>query len=569
MQQIFTKIKVIIRKNWFYFLSIGISILVLILNLWLWSKTYKEFTYQFLAQFQRLDKLSVFRKSYVTPNIFLMVRFLAFFFLILFLLIIFFGKAKVIFLQKKITRFLYQIGQYILRFQQIFAQLTQKEKIVLWAFFILVSFFKVYFIFNLPLHIDEAFNYAFLASKGFWVSTTYYPGPNNHILYTTIVSLFDNLDIPAVLALRLPSLLFSQLSFLFVFIFFYQKQQKFWQASLLAGIFWNIVPIAYYSLAGRGYMLSTLLSILLIWISLKMLEKPESILNHLFILTSILGFYTIPTFLYVWLSIYFFLLFKIPFKRLFILGFGTTLWTFLLYIPIIFFNGLNALIANAWVKSLTFQDWLQGFITYFINLGIFFFDFPWGFVLLILIYCTILFYIIRHTNNIEYLLLLILLLFPFFLIFVQRVLPFDRIWTYQSFLIVWVLYMGSNKIRKTVLHLLLCIVLSYSLSINNFNLYQLSLKQHDYQVLSKKIIKSNPTHIYVNEDLYFTFLNYYRITLNTQINIHSSFDKNIAYDYCIISHKIPQNIDKNLYDFIEKTAEVKIFEKKDRKNLTF
>jgi hypothetical protein len=159
---------------------------------------------------------------------------------------------------------------------------------------------------------------------------------------------------------------------------------------------------------------------------------------QIYLICSIIGFYTIPVFLYVSVTLVLFqiILFKKETSKLWILlkyHILIGVITFLLYLPIIYFNGLDSIINNQWTKKLPFNQ----VIDCFKDRSVFgLFDKLIGinsFYLIILFLVTLLFiYIKKATIDEKRLIQFIFISFllPFVFILVQRVIPGTRTWCY-------------------------------------------------------------------------------------------------------------------------------------------
>jgi len=77
---------------------------------------------------------------------------------------------------------------------------------------ILQFLFLLSFLVGLPIHYDEAATYDNFIRQGLVQTATYYPLPNNHILYNLVAVLFSRLPIPVDTAIRLPSVLAAMVS---------------------------------------------------------------------------------------------------------------------------------------------------------------------------------------------------------------------------------------------------------------------------------------------------------------------------------------------------------------------
>src|SRR5690606_38942806 len=134
-------------------------------------------------------------------------------------------------------------------------------------------------------------------SKGFPVIATYYPAPNNHILSNLLSCIVQIFTDNTLLIMRLPSFIFSMVLGVVLFLF-YRKHFSYFTA-ITAYLFYSLsFEINFYAVQGRGYLLLTLCSFLLMITCFKFTSTQKRAYLLAFIFISIAGFYTIPTFLY-------------------------------------------------------------------------------------------------------------------------------------------------------------------------------------------------------------------------------------------------------------------------------
>jgi hypothetical protein len=201
---------------------------------------------------------------------------------------------------------------------------------------------------------DEAYSYVYFIHNGFLSSLCHYPDTNNHVFFSLIGVLLDSFMQSPAWVLRLPSVLahFLLLSLLFLFL---QRHFGFRPAliALAMGACW--LPSSLYAAYGRGHMLMCLFALLA---AFSMYTYTIHQGRHLdrFIAASILAFYTVPTYIHLFVSFCAFGLFEGIRQRnkrlvweVIKAGLGTALGTVILYWPIILFSGIESLLANKWV----------------------------------------------------------------------------------------------------------------------------------------------------------------------------------------------------------------------------
>lgn len=169
---------------------------------------------------------------------------------------------------------------------------SRREQFLVVACFLTLGFIKVYFFFELPFHVDEIFNFVYFTDQGIFHSSTF---ANNHVLTNILSAIWWKTGISPELSFRLPSILSS----VFVHLLIYSVTTYYFNfragvfALMLSGLtFWGNV----YSIEGVAYMLMTLWAFVALTSTVLMDEDPNRG-NSLFIVSSVLGFYTSQLFI--------------------------------------------------------------------------------------------------------------------------------------------------------------------------------------------------------------------------------------------------------------------------------
>ncbi|UII21317.1 hypothetical protein [Fulvivirga ligni] len=215
------------------------------------------------------------------------------------------------------------------------------------AFLVIIGLHTFLFI-GLPFHVDEVFSFVYFAHEGPIITGTYL-FENNHILYNLATSIWS-LVLPPFIASRITSYLTHLLILTAIFSFVNKKIN--FRAALLCIIFTaSSLSSAIYGIQGRSYDL-----IALLWlVSLISVEKhgKKDKLPALFIICSILGFFSVRLYIYPFttaLLFYVFASFKNQrlanwgslLKSVFIIGLGSLA----LYTPAWLVSGTDALFLN-------------------------------------------------------------------------------------------------------------------------------------------------------------------------------------------------------------------------------
>ena len=197
---------------------------------------------------------------------------------------------------------------------------------------------------------DEAYTYLAFAANPLKVGLSYYPVPNNHLLHTLFAHFSTMLFGNNVVALRLPVFIAGVLVVPAMYLLVRKLYNK--NAGLLAmGLVAVSSGMVNFSTQARGYMIQTLLLIILILVGIYLINKNTIGGWIAFTIVSVLGLYTIPTFLYffpavmIWVFLSRFFRHydrgKLIKRSLASLG-GIVALTLILYIPVFLRSGFDA-----------------------------------------------------------------------------------------------------------------------------------------------------------------------------------------------------------------------------------
>jgi hypothetical protein len=246
--------------------------------------------------------------------------------------------------------------------------IPRAEKVAVAALWLGLWATQAYVAFRLPFHVDERFTYLYFVQPGWLASLAYYPGPNNHILFTllcnaTALLLDDPFRIMKGTALAVAGVL--------PLAFWAAVRRHFGAAPawLATAACLASDKVFYYATQGRGY------GLLILWVTLAAYAavqigrsvagwRPYAMLG----VSCVLGFYTVPVFLYPFAGLALYLVVALvrrraygPLRRLLVTGIGAGAATGLLYLPVLLVNGPGALTGNAWVMRLPWPAFRDGF----------------------------------------------------------------------------------------------------------------------------------------------------------------------------------------------------------------
>lgn len=251
------------------------------------------------------------------------------------------------------------------------------EKDSIWVYLILGGITLIALVLRLlrmnkPILYDEAFTFIIYASRSFKYILAVYSTPNNHIFHTVLVGIAYRLFGGHLWILRLPAFTAGVLGIPATYItarrFFSQHQAL--AASTLIAVTASFID---YSVNGRGYTMVILFALLLANFAAILVERQSKSALIAYGLTGALGFYTIPVFLYpmagisLWVAATYLVNKDSWRNRLRRLGIFLVvcvlsgLLTLLLYSPVLIFGtGLESIIGNEIVNSLTWSNFVQG-----------------------------------------------------------------------------------------------------------------------------------------------------------------------------------------------------------------
>ncbi len=566
-----------------FFYALGITGLItwLSFSIWILSYDYLALTADLMHWYGQGEKLAQFRATLLTPP--------RFYFLKILLLLSDLTGLALLFFWNKILKRIETSCSIILKdgksiYQHILSEInttTHAQRIFLGATLGFILLLKVYILVYYPILVDEIFTYLYFVSKGSLVSAVYYPGPNNHIFFSLIASWGETfrpiLGAEPIWWMRGISVGASMITCIFMWLWL-KKELGIYYA--FTGILLlNLIPIyTVYSVLARGYSLLTLWVLLNAYSMCKLLENnPNRVWSITWVLSSVAGFYTVPTFLYPWLA----------------LGGGgvslacyqknlnlvrtmaklsgiTVLGTFLVYLPVFAINGWQAVLRNDWVKPLPYAELFHRLPSYLQERADRFWDDPWGWSIGVHMLLTVwlLYYFIWRQRtgairNWSYLLLWHLLApWPFFLW--QGVLPMPRVWTYLSFLWVWeiLILLWSIHLKKKY-QISLSAVLILGMGVLSWPTYQrLDGEQTIHYQIAKKVYELEIDQAWIGEDTYANYLLYYyqRRQRNLEIQ-HESITLASSYPLVIVKRASTGQAKKILKDhqvWIE-NSEISIF----------
>ena len=312
-----------------------------------------------------------------------------------------------------------------------------------------------------PMRYDEAFTFLSFVNQDF-LHLFFYPLPNNHVLYTILAKVSTIIWGGHPASIRLTA--FVAGVGLIPLIFCQCRTLK--QSGVFASIAVAVFPyLILYATNAKGYSLLVFLTLGLAFIGTQTAKKPSISGAMLFSSIAALGMFTIPSMLfpiasiYCWLTCLLFIKGQPPktilYKFVFPSGLMTIVFTIILYTPVIFVsNGVKSIIANRFVQSQPWQEFLNQAYPHFQNtFSIFSRDIPKAILLICMILVIIGLYGSVKKRNWAILLILPSILFASGIVFlIKHRIPCPRTWIYVIPFILLVADSGFTYITEKVSH---------------------------------------------------------------------------------------------------------------------
>jgi len=434
----------------FYLLALSL----ILICLWFVTETYYFFThsreqiiFHYLQNNPNIYKPSVFKEFYFTENTYKQALWFVS------LAVGVGGMLNIVYWKyrnfcKKLCQNAVQlcIGHFF-QFRKYVLACSKGQIILLVFAFLSILVHQIYTYQHIFVAMDEAFSWLFFASQGSFVTLTHYPVPNNHIFYNLCSLFWSNFIGDEILAMRLTSIIAFWILLLLIFYYFLKTTN--FQTALFALMLVGLgFSQSVFAVQGRGYMLVALCFFVALWSLQTYLNNQNKGYLVFFTLACVIGFWTIPVFLYVFVSLYAYLIFAvwrktIP-KKVFIDFFKAGLIiggiVYLCYCPVLMYSGFSALAGNENVSSKTYDTaWFFGYILSIAlrESVIYVMSLPKYTSFAVFAILAIAFWqMYRKSKNLHFRFLweflLVSLVVTFAVICLMRAFPFYRVWTYYA-----------------------------------------------------------------------------------------------------------------------------------------
>lgn len=405
-----------------------------------------------------------------SPKVFYQLKWL-FLFLIIFQVTFLTISIKRPLIFKKIKECFSAIFEYPKWLWKSFKKLNKIERISLSLFMIVMIIQRLWLSSITDVIYDEAWTYLAFTSKNPLVAACFYPTSNNHILFSHLTQITKLLPFDILTNLRLSALIPNILAVITLFFCLrkYVEPLAAWVGIIL---FTFSFPMVYYGFVARGYSLIVLFFTVGFFSLLQILRNFENKKAwYRLLISSVLGFYTIPIYLYPFVSLFGFsmVFFWVNKNKTTVLktvkyGLATCVLTFAVYSPVFAISGIQSVTSNKFVNSLSMKEVMSGFLTH-INQTIHFFttsNYSYIFAIALLLVFILAIKIIEFKPAI-YLSIFMILMVPV-LIFIHKVLPVERTWIYLLVPLIFLVSLLINNYKLSILALGLSII--YSIFVN-------------------------------------------------------------------------------------------------------
>jgi hypothetical protein len=244
-----------------------------------------------------------------------------------------------------------------------FRKCSRAEKTGVLALFGAILAYRIYFFIVYTPQTDETFSYLFFVRQGLLLTAASYPSTNNHIFYNLVCALLDKAHLLSPIAvMRLPNMAGDLILFYGIFCV-----AKYWggfrrATAVVAGVAFCHM-ISYYAVIGRGYQwqeICAVISGLACWGW--MFGGMRKSCYPLFVVSSVVGSYINPLFIYHLLALFlvcvFLLIRQKEYRamRIFVRSWLLIgIMVGILYLPLILGSSWRALTNNEFVEG--WESW--------------------------------------------------------------------------------------------------------------------------------------------------------------------------------------------------------------------
>jgi hypothetical protein len=410
-----------------------------------------------------------------------------------------------------------------------FRLLTKIEIKVLLFTFIFYSIYTFYHVFTFVPFVDEILTFLDYSSKGFFKSISTYEEPNNHVFFSILTNFTYSLPLDSLINLRIVNVLIGMVGFA-VSYFIIRKHFSISTSLIVHTGFVFSYFYTYYSVFARGYMLHIFFVILSFYLIEKLTKQKKIKHSIFFVIITSLGFFTIPTYLYFAFSLFLYILIinrknhKVILFWLLLFVFSA-IFTLIFYTPILINEGLSAITNNKWTTKLEYVEILLYFKSKIFNMYDNILGVNSAYIYVIyFISLLLLFYLVKSSRR-TILFIFMLFLTPIFMMWILKMIPGPRVWSYLTFpfylglgfIVEYLMKLFTIKTQNLII-VLVFLVISLNVTIFNKNIKTYAL-QLDYE--SKKIADYCLNKKYKSVQVYGPYKSYEELFLKFQYRRNS------------------------------------------------
>ncbi len=422
-------------------------------------------------------------------------------------------------------------------------------------FLILPAAASVYYAATLPVNYDEAWTYLTFTTQSPLVSLTFYPVPNNHILHSLVTHVTQWIPgFPVLFRLRLSAIAANLCIWVVAYAFarrFYGEKTALGVTGLGAVWFMSV----YYSCMSRGYVYVVLFFVVALFAAYRIVRSGGRMRHWtLFSLCSVLGFFTMPSFLYPYLTLNVWMLWarREVFRRQFLWGLCTACAVVALYLPVIVVSGVKSLAANPFVRPIAREETLRRLPSFFAEAALDIFGLPYWAIGAIAALSMALFFLGRDAFHAR--LAAVFAAMPVVLLAAHSVIPFSRTFVYYTFVFTllavapWQKAIERMKTPALVLLVLAAQILllwNFHRRIAGYEVYNTSYHRINLEI-------AGPYRYYFNSRTFDTNLAFELKTRGLQMKgmqrnfppLYVSADSITGFDYIIIDKEFDRTTQK-------------------------
>ena len=296
---------------------------------------------------------------------------------------------------------------------------------------------------TLPIYYDEAWTYLIFTRQGMAEAATFYPMPNNHILLSILTCLTSAIKIFPTVQIRLVSIIASLATAIIVF----RGLEKvfLWRVALIGtALMLGNYAFLHYAVLARGYALQNLFFVLAVYSIARLATTNATKYRIFYVLAIILGFWTVPSFVYPTISLHILYIIVLWRSKKAIvhdsLAIAIGIWC--CYFPVFIRNTIKNIVFNDVTASLPFAEFWSKLpfhihdTTNFL-LGTTITNYSYTTIILvavfnILIVAAAIYYNKNRTKSYLFMGAAWVFMSPTLWLILHRVVPFERTWTYLS-----------------------------------------------------------------------------------------------------------------------------------------